>query len=42
MATTYPQVDLLLINSITHHLGPINQTNSPITTLIYCVTPPTK
>ena len=27
---------------IAHHLDLISQTNSPITTLIYCVTPPTK
>ena len=32
-------VDLLIQILITHHLGLISQTNSPITTPIYCVTP---
>ena len=41
-ATTYPHVYLLSTNLITHYLGLISQTNSPITTLDYCVTPPTK
>jgi len=40
--TTYPQVDLLVTNLIAYHLGSTSQTNSPITTLIYGVNPPTK
>jgi len=31
-----PQVDLLITNLITHHLGSVNQTNSPIMTHLLC------